>query len=234
MLKRTLFFFVTTLFALTCLVLAGEFWENKAYQDWTDEETEKLLTKSPWSQTVTLGTGGMPASSRRGMPSATGGSSRGGGGGGGREGGGGGGMGEMNFTVRWDSSLPIRQAVMREYYGPGVDSNEEAQKALNGKASHYVVSLIGFSARMAQQNPDRFASLASNAVLKRKNQDPIVAGGIGVLPGDPPDGLVFYFPRTDPITLEDKEVEFQFEFGRLKIKEKFKLKKMVYKGKLEL
>ena len=50
MMKRTLFFFVTALFALTCLGLAGQFWEDKAYQDWTDKDVEKLLKKSPWSQ----------------------------------------------------------------------------------------------------------------------------------------------------------------------------------------
>ena len=31
-----------------------------------------------------------------------------------------------------------------------------------------------------------------------------------------------------------KEVEFQLEWGRVKIKSKFKLKKMVYDGNLEL
>ena len=242
--KRTLFFFATALFTLTCLVLAGELWENTAYQDWTDKDAEKLLKKSPWSQKVTLTIGG--GSRSRGMPSASSGSSRGGGGGGGGRGGGGGGrgggggmppggeMGEMNFTVRWDSALPIRQAAMRAHYGPEVDTIEEARKVLNTKVSHYAVSLIGFPARMARQDPSRFAALASNAVLKRKKQDPIVAERVSVLPGDPPNGVVFYFPRTDPITLEDKEVEFQLEYGRLKIKRKFKLKKMVYNDKLEL
>ena len=230
MMKRTLFFFATALFALTCLVLAGKFWENTAYQDWTDKDAEKLLKKSPWSQKVTLSTGG-------GQP---GGSSRGGGGeGGGGRGGdggtpGGGEPGEMNFIVRWDSALPIRQAALRAHYGPEVDSVKGIQEALNAEVTHYAVSLIGFPARMVQQNPSRFASMASSAVLKRKNQDPIVAESVEVRPGDPPDGLVFYFPRTDPITLEDKEVEFQLEFGQLKIKRKFQLKKMVYDGKLEL
>ncbi len=30
MVKRTLFFFATALFSLTCLVLAGQLWEDKA------------------------------------------------------------------------------------------------------------------------------------------------------------------------------------------------------------
>ena len=239
MMKRTLFFFLTALLVLTCVVLAGESWKDKAYQDWTDEDTEKLLNKSPWSQKVTLSTGGgQPGGGSRGMPSATSGSPGGGGGGGGGRGGGGtpggGAMGEMNFTVRWDSALPMRQAALRAHFGPEVDSMEGVQKALKEKVSYYVVSLIGFPARMVRQDPSRLASMASNAVLKRKNQEPIVAESVDVRPGDPPDGLVFYFPRTDPITLEDKEVEFQLEYGRLKIKRKFKLKKMVYNGKLEL
>ncbi len=102
---------------------------------------------------------------------------------------------------------------------------------LNAPLTHYAISLIGFPARMAQRNP---SALASRAVLKRKNHDPIVAESIAIRPGDPPDGLVFYFPRTDQITLDDKEVEFQLELGRMKIKRKFKLKKMVYNGSLEL
>ena len=175
-----------------------------------------------------MGSGGARDGGSRGMPTASSGSSRGGMPGAGEAG------QEMSFTVRWDSALPIRQAVMRAHYGPPVKSVEEAQKMLNTKASHYAVSLIGFPARMVQQNSSRLAAMASNAVLKRKNQDPIVAESVGVRPGDPPDGLVFYFPRTDPITLEEKEVEFQLEFGRLKIKRKFKLKKMVYNGNLEL
>ena len=125
MMKRTLFFFVTALSALTCIVLAGEFWENKAYQDWTDKDVEKLLKKSPWSQRVTLYMGGSGGGG--GMPPG-GGGGRGGGGRGGAE------MGqEMNFTVRWDSALPIRQAALRAHYGPEVDTIEGVRKALNTK-----------------------------------------------------------------------------------------------------
>ena len=100
MMKRTLFFFATALFALTCLVLAGKFWENTAYQDWTDKDAEKLLKKSPWSQKVTLSTGGgQPGGSSRGMPSATSGSSRGGGGEGGGGRGGGAAVAELRVEV---------------------------------------------------------------------------------------------------------------------------------------
>ena len=44
------------------------------------------------------------------------------------------------------------------------------------------------------------------------------------------------FPRTGSyeITLADKKVEFVAQVGSLKVKRKFKLKDMIYNGKLEL
>jgi hypothetical protein len=43
-------------------------------------------------------------------------------------------------------------------------------------------------------------------------------------------GVVFAFPKTDAITLEDKDVEFVTKLGQVEIKEKFNLKDMVYHG----
>ena len=42
------------------------------------------------------------------------------------------------------------------------------------------------------------------------------------------------FPRTDPITLADGDVEFEVKVGSLGVKKKFKLKDMVFHGRLEL
>ena len=46
--------------------------------------------------------------------------------------------------------------------------------------------------------------------------------------------ILFTFPRTAPISLDDKEVEFITRYGPMEVKHKFKLKEMVYQGKLEL
>ena len=50
--------------------------------------------------------------------------------------------------------------------------------------------------------------------------------------------IYFVFPRlgdgTEMITLQDKKVEFVTQIGPLKVERKFKLKDMVYNGKLEL
>ncbi len=47
--------------------------------------------------------------------------------------------------------------------------------------------------------------------------------------------VLFVFPRTTPFTVDDQEVEFATKLGRCRaLKYKFKLKDMVYNGKLEM
>ena len=42
------------------------------------------------------------------------------------------------------------------------------------------------------------------------------------------------FPKKDAFSLDDKEVEFSMKLGNATAKRKFKLKDMVFEGKLEL
>jgi hypothetical protein len=52
---------------------------------------------------------------------------------------------------------------------------------------------------------------------------------------DPDTGaLHFFFPRKQTIVLADKEAIFEAKFGSMKIKKRFRLKDMMYRGKLEL
>ena len=46
--------------------------------------------------------------------------------------------------------------------------------------------------------------------------------------------VVFGFPKTDAITVEDKEVEFVTSLGLTDIKKKFNLADMKFHGQLEL
>ncbi len=52
-------------------------------------------------------------------------------------------------------------------------------------------------------------------------------------------GAKFYFPRSNPdgspsVSVEDKELRFESSIGERRIEAKFKLKKLLYKGKLDL
>jgi hypothetical protein len=44
----------------------------------------------------------------------------------------------------------------------------------------------------------------------------------------------FLFPRKNPISAGDKEVDFILNIRRIKVEEKFKLSDMQYEGKLAL
>ncbi len=56
-----------------------------------------------------------------------------------------------------------------------------------------------------------------------------------VMPSQTSRAFVFHFPKTHPIELDDKEVAFAtVARGTTEIKKKFKLKDMVFNGKLAL
>jgi len=46
--------------------------------------------------------------------------------------------------------------------------------------------------------------------------------------------VILFFPRSEPITLADKEVVFDSEGETLVVKSRFNLTRMVYKGRLDL
>jgi hypothetical protein len=92
--------------------------------------------------------------------------------------------------------------------------------------------------------PTRYApslgSMKAETFLKRNNKPPIALMDMGVQQAPASEKapgflvVVFGFPRTDAIKLEDKDVEFVTKLGQVDIKKKFNLKDMVFHGQLEL
>ena len=238
---------------------AADFWSTRDFLEWNEKEVTKMLTNSPWSRTVIVSMGGGGGMGRGGGmggrgggagggPPAGGGGFGGGGtgggggtqtpgtyGGGGMGGPGGGGPGmQRNFVVRWMSALPVKQAMVRAQYGEESGTAEEAQKLLDRTETHYIVGVTGFPARMAQmgqRDPEQFKQ---GSFLKRKKKENIFPEDFQVRAGEQEAEVILLFPRTDAITLDDKDVELQMSMGPMTIKRKFKLKDMVYNDKLEL
>jgi hypothetical protein len=99
------------------LALAAEFWSKKPYQNWSADETQRVLEESPWATTLTLG-GIRSAMSTMGVPSGR--SSE----------------GEMetdpsiSYTLQFRSALPIREAQVRSMqFGSHYDKMTKEQKA---------------------------------------------------------------------------------------------------------
>ena len=241
-------------FGVTALVLIAEdFWVKKPYTEWSDKDANKILTNSPWAHDVVITMGG----GMEGRSGGTGGAGRGGGGGrgAGMNPGGNGmeaegigrsgaapadsaagtesGRGAAGLTlhVRWQSALPIRQALVVARLGREKLDSDQAKKFVETGMNYYVVAVVGFPQRMGISD-DRLAELAKSTTLVRKDKDPITAETVQKLPGEA--GLAFLFPKTSAISVDDKEVEFMSKVGPLEVKRKFKLKEMMFGDKLEL
>ena len=72
--------------------------------------------------------------------------------------------------------------------------------------------------------------------LERKNGEPIVLENVHLFEDSRDHTLtvVFFFPKTDAITLDDEEIELVTDLGRSPLKKKFKLADMVFHGQLTL
>jgi len=233
---------------LLCVLpsFAEDFWKTKPYTEWTDKELRKMLTNSPWAKEVAAG---MQPSGGGGMSKGGGGRKGGGGGGGmggGGEGGGeggGGGMGgrggggapAMMAKVRWQTALPIKQALVKMKFGAEAATSTQAQQLLTSADDVYLIVMEGLPQRMAQMGGARLQeNLKKSTMLKRGDKPPILPMQIEVGVAEKMVLVYYAFPRTDAIELEDKDVEFISKVGPMEFKKKFKLAEMVMGGKLTL
>jgi len=239
-------------------IWAADFWTTKPFTDWNEKEIAKMISSSPWADKVTIAGGiggGAP-----GIAETAGGGGRGGGrsgGGGGRSSGpqgdgansdpgvaGGGGGGDfgggvstgVSVTLFWQTALPVRQALIKRQYGAEAGTSPEAKAKLDRVDQVYALTLAGMPGyTIGAAQGDRKAGLLDLTTLTASGKPPlkpidvqVSAGGRGAA------NVVFLFPKTTPFTVEDKEVEFSTKFDKTPIKHKFKLKDMVFNGKVEM
>lgn len=157
--------------------------------------------------------------------------------GGGAPGGGGpAGPPPINATVRWQSARPVKEAVLKMRYGAEMKTSKDAQEVLGREETAYVVVLDNLPERMSRMFTSERAKgmLMANTGILRKDKETLRAADVQMFTKGKFVGLVFAFPKNDPIVAEEKEVEFATKMGPLEFKKKFKLAEMMYGGKLEL
>jgi hypothetical protein len=222
---------------ITSLLFAADFWDKKKFPEWSAKDAQKMLKESPWARPVELSGGGGVGSGGRGGGRGRGGgpsaggpgaipdSSVGGGGSDGTESGSlcSSGPTGITATIRWQTSLPIRQALAKLKYGDEAGTSPEAAKMLAPSERFYIISISGVPPRV----PGNEATIEIYGKDTLRSVD-VKSGREGAN-----NVLYFIFPR-NPITLEDKEVEVIFKLGSMNIRRKFRLKDMVYEGNLEL
>ncbi len=165
-----------------------------------------------------------------------------------------GGMGQQQgpqvaVTIRWESSAPIRQARLKMAGQQGQEDQKEAELY----KKDYVISVLGLTippsrrrsmdddndpnnpnSNSQSNNPQnrRDELLATTRLsFKEKNRAAISPEDVKI---NGTSDIRFYFPRIEPISLDDKEVSFQTQLGSMKVERKFTIKEMKFQGKLEL
>jgi hypothetical protein len=201
---------------------AAEFWESKPYSQWTVEEASQVLANSPWTRAASVQI--KPGDRRLGntydifstQVSATVGHE-----------------GVLSASIRWESALPVRQALAREAAEQGGSSVGKVAAAL----SVYMIAVRGMpvspvSGDDEAGDQERLDELRAATFLKRRGHESLYPEKAEASR----DGstLLFRFSRTDPITLKEGEVEFVTRYAGIEVRRKFDLKEMVYRGKLEL
>jgi len=256
--RRSLIFFAGAGFAALRPLKAGspEFWEKKEPSEWSNEEIDRLLTRSPWAKDVTAQYAPGQAGQPNGYPNDGGGYPNGGGYPGGPRigigglgipglgyprGGGRGGQprggqaSTFHGTVRWESARPIR----------------EAQKSAlpDVFAGHYVIAVSGIpllddrgqgtrgedddsSSRRGQD--DSLETLKSLSSLQVRGKDLVQAGVVRRQVGTGSTFLFGFSKEMLPIDKHDGEVAFATQMSRLIVKARFAPKEMLYRGELVL
>jgi hypothetical protein len=228
---------------------AADAWKNTDFTQWSQDDAKKVLTKSPWAKEISVSSG------EQGAAPSSGRSRRGGGGGDSGSGGMGGadtGRGSMsggaatNLIVRWETAIPVKEALMKMNYGDHLPVKGEKGYTLDAPQDNYILSVTGLragggrrqqgadaQAEGAQSPADRMKDqLMTAAQLVRKGKDPIAP--VNVVVNANTNSVYLVFPKTDAISDDDKDVEFRLTIGRLLVREKFSLKDMHFSGKLEL
>jgi len=138
-------------------------------------------------------------------------------------------------VLRWQSALPVKQAMARYRFKDAIKTSKEAADSLSRQESVHILGVIGMPGRVQSYNVDEIMNNAELIIEDRPAVKPTQ-----VIPQQEGDqvGLYIVFPKynqdgTPLITLQDKNVEVSITAGRYDIKKKFGLKDMVYQDKLD-
>jgi hypothetical protein len=168
----------------------------------------------------------------------------------------------IQFQIRWQSAKPVKLATVRARMGAEADSSPQAREFVEREEPDYVIAVIGppmgpmeeGQARAGQPprpgaapqkgegppqgrrgDPEQWmAALKENTWLAWKEHEKLHPSSVAFPPGGQRNVLIFHFPKDHPIELEDKEVEFCMRRGPMEVKRKFKLKDMLFEGRLAL
>ena len=241
--------------ALGTSLFSADPWKTKDFTRWSDEDVARTLKDSPWAKEamatvdpkeakreskesgISMGAPVDPANG--GMP-----------GGPGRPPVGGvsgplaapdsvaAGMPTMRVAVRWESALPVKEAMLRLKFGDRLPAESDPGYTLNRAEKYYIVAVVGLEMPKGGRDSEASArmrdELLGTAKLTPKGGAAVYAEEVKVNPPEAREEVLFYFPKSPEIAASGKDVVFECQLGAFEIRKAFKPKEMVYRGKLEM
>lgn len=213
-----LFWCPCLIFPAVLLAASEPSWKGKPFTLWKADDGSQVLADSPWVKhaRVTI----LPVRGEVQLRE------------GGKMGGSGkrAGLGKVaappaTLDVRWESAAPVRTAELT---------------ATDNAASHwhgdfYAIAVYGVPGIPRVNQKSLEGELKQSAFLKRpgKRDLRLVRVEIAAL-GSNGARILYLFPRTPGITLDDQSVEFVSQIGRMCLGSSFTIADMILQGRLEL
>jgi hypothetical protein len=239
--------------ALLAMVLsAADFWISKPFTEWSEKDARRLIDNSPWAKQLGAGANAMPnnngGNGRRGNPTMIDPDNAGAGPAGditdaGAAGGrrGHGGADDVNtqetttLVIRWQSALPVKQALVRIKYGSEAGTAPSAKKFLETDDNVYVIAVTGLTDAMMRGLPEKIKQdLKERTTLSAKGKENIAPSDVQITRVGRVSDVYFLFPKTTPFTVDDKDIDFAARFPTTFVRQRFHVKDMVVNGKLDL
>jgi hypothetical protein len=137
----------------------------------------------------------------------------------------------VELIVRWASALPVRRALVLQEFGRQGLGGEKARLRLSEQPRDYVIELAGIPHMLVKPEFERQLRQARLSVPGSRTLSPLSVE----LPGIGTHVTArMAFTRVENVAPEAGVATFSLEAEDLKIKQDFKLRSMVYEGRLEL
>jgi hypothetical protein len=237
------------LFTLVLTAFSKDFWDEKPFTEWTEQEAMKLISDSPWARPLTvlgsiLGAGQTVNIRSSELPNVA---TAGGGRSSGTAMSTGTAMGQSEgfaanspvpVYVRWLSSVRIRQALGRlgqiQSKAPESDARKFAEQPMEDYQIAVIAPVMNAFNALSLEDFRQKTFLAS-----RKDKSKRIPLKSYTAPKDRSDGVaLFSFLRSldgkPGFGLEDQELEFLAQGGKITLKASFKLARMLTDGKPDL
>ena len=225
------------------LIAVDPIWKSKPAAQWTEEDAQQLLARSPWAKeivaTVTrrLTEDQLREAGQMGQPTGIGNENVDPKGSGPKvspnvlTGRGGDDRSPrslpqpIKLKLRWESALPVRLAELK--------SHESELPTLPGDG--YSIAVYGIPGGNFKGDPKQLGDPLKNlAALKREGKKDVRPIRAEVFQGEAGVVVVYLFPLSAEITKKDRRIQFEAHIGRIVFAQDFDLSEMEFQGKLEL